>query len=274
MEEILSRAPDDFYPRPPRGGRPVSTDGAALGRKFLSTPSARRATRCIIASGDDSIFLSTPSARRATLRMRPSRGPRKDFYPRPPRGGRLSSTGSRTIWTKFLSTPSARRATGQHQGRGAGAQISIHALREEGDVAERCELRLRKISIHALREEGDRKGPAPACSCSYFYPRPPRGGRHLRYWRPRRIQQISIHALREEGDWVLSMTPTSSRYFYPRPPRGGRLQHRVGRIQSRVISIHALREEGDYGIVTVLVKAAEFLSTPSARRATPLVIVG
>ena len=33
--------------------------------------------------------------------------------------------------------------------------ISIHALREEGDVAERCELRLRKISIHALREEGD-----------------------------------------------------------------------------------------------------------------------
>ena len=34
----------DFYPRPPRGGRPVSTDGAALGQKFLSTPSARRAT--------------------------------------------------------------------------------------------------------------------------------------------------------------------------------------------------------------------------------------
>ena len=40
----------------------------------------------------------------------------------------------------------------------AGATISIHALREEGDrVAERCELRLRKISIHALREEGDSK---------------------------------------------------------------------------------------------------------------------
>ena len=44
MEEILSRAPDDFYPRPPRGGRPYLT-GAALRRAgFLSTPSARRAT--------------------------------------------------------------------------------------------------------------------------------------------------------------------------------------------------------------------------------------
>ena len=35
---------------------------------------------------------------------------------------------------KFLSTPSARRATGTRQCRRLGAWISIHALREEGDL--------------------------------------------------------------------------------------------------------------------------------------------
>ena len=37
-------------------------------------------------------------------------------------------------------------------------EISIHALREEGDVEQACENhRTRPISIHALREEGDSK---------------------------------------------------------------------------------------------------------------------
>ena len=34
-------------------------------------------------------------------------------------------------------------------------QISIHALREEGDRPGRCALPSAGISIHALREEGD-----------------------------------------------------------------------------------------------------------------------
>ncbi len=34
----------DFYPRPPRGGRPDSQSHKADDNKFLSTPSARRAT--------------------------------------------------------------------------------------------------------------------------------------------------------------------------------------------------------------------------------------
>ena len=33
--------------------------------------------------------------------------------------------------------------------------ISIHALREEGDIAEELPLQFFPISIHALREEGD-----------------------------------------------------------------------------------------------------------------------
>ena len=34
----------DFYPRPPRGGRQLDAEFAELLTKFLSTPSARRAT--------------------------------------------------------------------------------------------------------------------------------------------------------------------------------------------------------------------------------------
>ncbi len=34
-----------------------------------------------------------------------------DFYPRPPRGGRLSFEGTDEVAVIFLSTPSARRAT-------------------------------------------------------------------------------------------------------------------------------------------------------------------
>ena len=37
------------------------------------------------------------------------------------------------------------------------SNISIHALREEGDYDVRNPLKLRQISIHALREEGDSK---------------------------------------------------------------------------------------------------------------------
>ena len=58
-----------------------------------------------------------------------------DFYPRPPRGGRLYSADG---------------------GFGVG-RISIHALREEGDPVGVAAVRQQIISIHALREEGDRQ---------------------------------------------------------------------------------------------------------------------
>ena len=38
----------NFYPRPPRGGRPLTTIRAGVVPTFLSTPSARRATRNFI----------------------------------------------------------------------------------------------------------------------------------------------------------------------------------------------------------------------------------
>ena len=105
--------------------------------KFLSTPSARRATRrlsqgrsgCCISihalreEGDTRppscsrflpAFLSTPSARRATPRCRTAAHSPWYFYPRPPRGGRLAGNRFMVARKGFLSTPSARRATQGH----------------------------------------------------------------------------------------------------------------------------------------------------------------
>ena len=78
-------------------------------------------------------FLSTPSARRATYYGNTTTRSCQHFYPRPPRGGRHAAL-----------------VVGVN-----GCNISIHALREEGDgcAGEFIDL------IHN------------------FYPRPPRGGR-------------------------------------------------------------------------------------------------
>ncbi len=125
----------DFYPRPPRGGRQDSETNGFRIIKFLSTPSARRATR--------------------TRRQMVSGS--SNFYPRPPRGGRLVEFCQLHQPVVFLSTPSARRATRNSYmftrflrdfyprpprgGRPEGVTreyfvhiISIHALREEGDM--------------------------------------------------------------------------------------------------------------------------------------------
>ena len=78
---------------------------------------------------------------------------------------------------KFLSTPSARRATQKHMQMGVKRVISIHALREEGDLNPPTQEKGPPISIHALREEGDDTGFLRAAPTPNFYPRPPRGGR-------------------------------------------------------------------------------------------------
>ena len=77
-------------------------------------------------------FLSTPSARRATR-----------------------SPGLFCFKGVFLSTPSARRATCGISWLYPYYTISIHALREEGDLGRRERKEQPHISIHALREEGD-----------------------------------------------------------------------------------------------------------------------
>ena len=79
-----------------------------------------------------------------------------DFYPRPPRGGRLCFVDFCSRSVRFLSTPSARRATATVKDLALELVISIHALREEGDVIVGDVLVCcGGISIHALRKEGD-----------------------------------------------------------------------------------------------------------------------
>ena len=241
------------------------------------------------------------------------------------------------MFVTFLSTPSARRATTYDVICQCFSQISIHALREEGDYevyssaaadmiflstpsarratfawARAAKKRERFLSTPSARRATSGRCPRLRQD-RYFYPRPPRGGRHA----SRRHRQHRAN-------------------FYPRPPRGGRRDFYVqgvdlteflstpsarratgdasGVQRAPVISIHALREEGDAAVNDLLQRhnisihalreegdpfrhrservkedfyprpprggrqrgcgepqgSNQFLSTPSARRATPI----
>ena len=170
-------------------------------RGFLSTPSARRATteRPAIGRHGKNFYPRPP---RGGRRVPTGAGSaRRNFYPRPPRGGRLQRVINCIQLFQFLSTPSARRATCRLVRLFRAISISIHALREEGDglVLHGADV-AQLISIHALREEGDEYGMDGAD----------------------RQRNISIHALREEGDTQLQAGSSRTSNFYPRPPRGGR----------------------------------------------------
>ena len=62
--------------------------------------------------------------------------------------------------------------------------------------------------------------------------------------------------------------------FYPYPLRGGRRLSTKVFLLSGYISIHALREEGDNGLSEPGKPLMQFLSTPSARRATICPLLG
>ena len=153
MANVLTPAGGIF--RRPRGGRQDAGSLPPGTCQFLSTPSARRATRRIYRQW----YLQGISIH--ALREE---------------GDRMQTLAF-TSFLIFLSTPSARRATLLKFRAWPGQFISIHALREEGDQGQKGEHHGRYISIHALREEGDR----PERPCRFpgrnFYPRPPRGGR-------------------------------------------------------------------------------------------------
>ena len=216
----------NFYPRPPRGGRPSVNDLSNAVGQFLSTPSARRAT--MIKHRADS------------------------------------------IQKLFLSTPSARRATGVIPDGHAGIKISIHALREEGDL-ERVTLQL--ISAIFLSTPSARRATGlnlrPSISfVDNFYPRPPRGGRHGRgasqpgtelFLSTPSARRATLMSMAKQDNYKFLSTPSARRATFVQLAAGPRL---------RGISIHALREEGDLMQLADAVMPATFLSTPSARRAT------
>ena len=112
----------------------------------------------------------------------------------------MSHSAGNVGW-KFLSTPSARRATNLHFLSPRNIEISIHALREEGDGADVIHiLSVGIISIHALREEGDMPFFVADVELGQFLSTPSarRATRNASSNVP--VRKISIHALREEGD--------------------------------------------------------------------------
>ena len=124
----------DFYPRPPRGGRPsllsVDSPKGSISIHALREEGDAKLTQN---TADIAKFLSTPSARRATTEDTHQTGETYDFYPRPPRGGRLLQHLPCGQGLHFYPRPPrggrrAKVAKLQHKG-----VISIHALREEGD---------------------------------------------------------------------------------------------------------------------------------------------
>ena len=189
----------------------------------------------------------------------------------------LCEEGDRTTKTafatsrKFLSTPSARRATDYASKVKHAQRISIHALCEEGDPA---------------------VAPANVLAETYFYPRPLRGGRPAVPQAGQPGADISIHALCEEGDLggflflilgeLFLSTPSARRAtgcsfsssmpemdFYPRPLRGGR--HSSLWITQPFICYFYPRplRGGRHELRLISGCRFLFLSTPSARRATP-----
>ena len=178
MKWPMTKRPCNFYPRPPRGGRPRSRGALASSRIFLSTPSARRAT---------AVSASSPKMQRISIHALREEGDSRgsgsnnkmgDFYPRPPRGGRPQEAEAQVADLKFLSTPSARRATASWAMWAGWILISIHALREEGDPTT---MPPSFGSMDNFYPRPPRGGRRPYRSflpgCRYFYPRPPRGGR-------------------------------------------------------------------------------------------------
>ena len=190
-------------------------------------------------------FLSTPSARRATRSFSSLRSAQRDFYPRPPRGGRRSCCARSSRGGRFLSTPSARRATS------ASPAPSTHP----SDFYPRPPRGGRRISSSVLAclpkflstpsARRATRSPAPDAPAAVFLSTPSARRATDSWCRTSQRGTISIHALREEGDRQPCRQSMRWNDFYPRPPRGG-----------RPAVLHLLRS------------MTRFLSTPSARRAT------
>ena len=237
----------NFYPRPPRGGRPqTARPRCPCERNFYPRPPrggrrlcrGRGASSCGISihalreEGDIFCFAGAYSVNSISIHALREEGdkiwgmgnviiaisihalreegdaPKETkascqfyFYPRPPRGGRLSIMGSGQGAKKFLSTPSARRATSQRLLPLCPA-LYFYPRPPRGG---------RRYTVINEMEV-----------FLYFYPRPPRGGRRLSAAVAVSAFAISIHALREEGDHRTARTAGWLFYFYPRPPRGGR----------------------------------------------------
>ena len=115
-----------FYPRPPRGGRPLKTKKRNHHEHYFY-PRPPRGGRRNVPRAD--------GLAQKNFYPRPPRGGRleakelakelNNFYPRPPRGGRPMPEHIARLIDLFLSTPSARRATAKTE-RKPSAFVSLY----------------------------------------------------------------------------------------------------------------------------------------------------
>ena len=178
----------DFYPRPPGGGRlrvyeTVTTD-REISIHALRVEGDRRPYRFPTWPRK---FLSTPSGWRATCQSTHYWQAEKNFYPRPPGGGRPLSGKTYRLALIFLSTPSGWRATHTFVNlNGASGFLSTPSGWRATFEQIAPMPNPTRISIHALRVEGDAQSIYFVAGVHYFYPRPPGGGRPkskmLFYW--------------------------------------------------------------------------------------------
>ena len=261
--------PDDFYPRPPGGGRrgtdkakarlvkisihALRVEGDALHLPgifkevyfYPRPPGGGRPWKRYRRTSWKPYFYPRPPGGGRLLTMR-SKKSFKYFYPRPPGGGRQARGRCKTDTNDFYPRPPGG---GRHSGGGFARNRRVFLSTPSGWRATCAAIAMIRashaISIHALRVEGD------ACTINAKCPG----------------DDISIHALRVEGDPETARQGRPRNYFYPRPPGGGR--HRAAKslplsarflstpsgwratssrhatIRTRTISIHALRVEGD-----------------------------
>ena len=193
----------NFYPRPPGGGRPfcISKDicvynfyprppgGGRLSHSMFPRTAETISIHALRVEGDKIApfvkhlhYISIHALRvegdksifdRLRRRIR-------NFYPRPPGGGRQSQLFKMT----FLSLISIHALRVEGDGRYRPGQylsvgISIHALRVEGDKPLRCCMRWLTRYFYPRPPGGGRPGAQIRCGAgaAYFYPRPPGGGR-------------------------------------------------------------------------------------------------
>ena len=152
--------------------------------------------------------------------------------------------------------------------------------------------RHKEISIHALREEGDTGTTDHTTNQQHFYPRPPRGGRPSADTHTKQKQPfLSTPSARRATPGVmfsfgkiwhfyprpprggrptalLPVQPSMTTYFYPRPPRGGRLPGVMFSFGKIWHFYPRPPRGGRPRIAGRSKKHCRFLSTPSARRAT------
>ena len=198
---FFPRTANDFYPRPPRGGRPT--------RQSLTAAWTTISIHALREEGD--------------APRRPCKGGCWHFYPRPPRGGRHKAARLTSRATRISIHALREEGDDLKRWLNGTKPISIHALREEGDHLRRCvgvagalflstpsarratTRRLhRSVSILYFYPRPPRGGRLPGRAMPRhrgdFYPRPPRGGRLQDFTEAPQTLAISIHALREEGD--------------------------------------------------------------------------